>query len=140
MTRRIAGALACVLMVGTLSVSLGGVAHAGMEPLEERVSRAGVEPLGPRVEVRVGRRVAWVVVDLPKLDADRVRMEVRTPPDAHGARRTWQWCAIDYVGSGRYRCGVDIRRRTGARKLAGLWEASGALDGVTVGVVPFALS
>ncbi|HEX2051929.1 MAG TPA: hypothetical protein VHJ34_15030 [Actinomycetota bacterium] len=144
MSRRISGAVAGAILIASLSVALPGAAHASVQPAagatQVRIAEQRVETLEPTVSVRVGTRVAWVVVDLPALDARRVRMDVRTPVAVSGARRTWQWCEIDYVGPGRYRCGVDVRKRTGARSLVGAWEASAEVDALTIGVVPFVLT
>ena len=81
-------------------------------------------------------KVFWVQAELPALDARRVRIDLLTP-SLDGERRRWQFCQMDYVGLGTYRCGLDVDSSTPVRTMDGTWLASFKVDGTTTSKVTF---
>ena len=91
-------------------------------------------PDGPRV-VRT-QKVVWVQVDLPETTARTVRIEFLTPR-VNGARQRWQYCEMEYVGLGTYRCGLHIGGDTPARSMTGRWLGKLSIDGDAAGLKKF---
>ena len=81
-------------------------------------------------------KVRWIQMDLPQTKARKVRIELLTPK-VKGKRRLWQFCAVDYVGLGTYRCGLDVSGSTPAKSMDGKWLGKLKVDGKKVGKVTF---
>jgi hypothetical protein len=98
------------------------------------VSQAG----GLEVEGSVVRNgnVIWVQMDLPQVNANKVRIEILTPT-VNGERQLWQFCQMEYVGRGLYRCGLDVSSGSPARNMEGKWLGKLKVDGDRVGSVSF---
>jgi hypothetical protein len=80
--------------------------------------------------------VKWVQMDLPRMRAKKVRIEIFTP-EVNGKRQLWQFCDMAYVGRGTYRCGLDIGGSTPARSMEGKWLGKLKVDGNSAGSVRF---
>ncbi|CAN5568979.1 hypothetical protein BH20ACT23_BH20ACT23_11520 [soil metagenome] len=122
--KKVLYALACLVvalivysMVGTPAVS----------------EAAGLRAMG--VVVR-DDEVRWVQMNLPQTKARKVRIELLTPK-VNGKRQLWQFCNMDYVGLGTYRCGLDVGGSTPARSMDGKWLGKLKVDGKRVGKVTF---
>ena len=89
---------------------------------------------GPTV-VRT-QKVIWVQVDLPETKVRTVRIQILTPK-ANGARDQWQYCEMEYVGLGTYRCGLHIGGDTPARSMTGNWLGKLSIDRDAAGSVKF---
>ncbi len=96
------------------------------------------EAAGLKVESAAVRddKVRWVQMDLPRTKARKVRIELLTPK-VNGKRRLWQFCNMDYVGLGTYRCGLDVGGSTPAKSMDGKWLGKLKVDGKRVGHVTF---
>ena len=81
-------------------------------------------------------KVRWVQMDLPRTKARKVRIELLTPK-VNGKRQLWQFCNMDYVGLGTYRCGLDVSASTPAKSMDGKWVGKLKVDGKRVGAVRF---
>jgi len=81
-------------------------------------------------------KVRWVQMDLPQTKARKIRIELLTPK-VNGKRQLWQFCKMDYVGLGTYRCGLDVSGSTPARSMDGKWLGKLKVDGKRVGDVTF---
>ncbi|MGH2751860.1 MAG: hypothetical protein ACRDK3_13460 [Actinomycetota bacterium] len=86
-----------------------------------------------------GRKVTWVQMDLPETKARKVRIEMLTPK-VNGKRHLWQFCSMDYVGLGTYRCGLDVGGSTPAGSMRGKWLGKLKVDGRSAGKVKFRTS
>jgi hypothetical protein len=73
-------------------------------------------------------KVIWVQIDLPQTKAKKVRIELRTPK-VNEKRQLWQYCDMEYVGLGTYRCGLDVTGATPARTMDGQWLGTFKVDG-----------
>ena len=73
-------------------------------------------------------KVIWVQIDLPKTRAKNVRIELRTPK-VNDKRQLWQFCDMEYVGLGTYRCGLDVSGATPAGSMVGQWLGTFKVDG-----------
>jgi hypothetical protein len=97
---------------------------------------AGPWPAGANasvaVEIRRTASVLWVESSLPRLKAGTVKFKVFAPTGPDGRRELWQYCSVDYVGLGTYRCGVDFSRGTEARRADGDWAVRLIIDGDVV--------
>jgi len=89
-----------------------------------------------RPSVVHSRQTAWVQVNLPETTARRIRIDINTPR-VNGYRERWQFCEMEYVGLGTYRCGVDVRRSTPVKSMTGKWLGTLKVDGRTPGTVRF---
>jgi hypothetical protein len=116
-------------LTGLVSVCLFPAVLAGPAP----AGSAAVYSL----EVRPTRSVVWLETSLPEMEARRVVIRVFAPTGAGGRRELWQYCAVDYVGPGTYRCGVDFARGTAARRVEGTWTARLVIDGDVVARATF---
>ena len=94
---------------------------------------AGLEARGAVVR---DDKVRWIQMDLPQIKARKVRIELLTPK-VKGKRQLWQFCAVDYVGLGTYRCGLDVGGSTPAKSMEGKWLGKLKVDGKRVGAVRF---
>ena len=92
-----------------------------------------------RPSVVHSRQTAWVQVTLPETTARRVRIDINTPK-VNGDRERWQFCEMEYVGLGTYRCGLDARRSTPVKSMTGKWLGALKVDGRTLGTVRFRTS
>jgi hypothetical protein len=81
------------------------------------------------VEIRRTASVLWVEASLPRMKARTVKFKVFAPTGPDGRRELWQYCSVDYVGLGMYRCGVDFSRGTEARRADGRWAVRLIIDG-----------
>jgi hypothetical protein len=81
-------------------------------------------------------KVRWVQMNLPATKARKVRIELLTPK-VNGKRQLWQFCDMDYVGLGTYRCGLDVGGSTPAKSMDGKWLGRLKVDGRDVGTVAF---
>jgi len=98
------------------------------------VSQAGELSVAGSV-VRDGN-VIWVQMDLNRINARNVRIEIFTPK-VNGERQLWQFCNMQYVGPGTYRCGLGVGSGSPARNMDGRWLGKLKVDGVRVGSVSF---
>jgi hypothetical protein len=96
------------------------------------------EAAGLRVSPTVVRapRVVWIQVDLPETTARSVRIDILTPK-VNGARQRWQYCEMEFVGLGTYRCGLHVGSKTPARSMTGEWLGKLSIDRDRVGSVKF---
>jgi hypothetical protein len=85
------------------------------------------------------QRVVWVQVDLPETTARTVRIDILSPR-VNGARQRWQYCQMEYVGLGTYRCGLHVGSKTPARSMTGAWLGKLSVDGNRAGSVKFRTS
>jgi len=92
--------------------------------------------LSSRPTVVRTQKVVWVQVDLPETKARSVRIHILTPK-VKGARELWQYCEMEYVGLGSYRCGVHIGSQTPARSMTGSWVGKLSINGTAAGSVNF---
>ncbi|MGH2776369.1 MAG: hypothetical protein ACRDJT_13180 [Actinomycetota bacterium] len=122
--KKVLSAMACLVvafivysMVGTPTVS----------------QAAGLEVRGAVVR---GDKVRWVQMNLPQTKAHKVRIQLHTP-EVSGKRRLWQFCDMEYVGLGTYRCGLDVGGSTPAKSMNGRWLGKLKVDGKRVGAVRF---
>jgi hypothetical protein len=105
-------------------------------------SMVGTPTVSMAADVRVAGSVVrdddvkWVQMDLPKMKAKKVRIEILTP-EVNGKRQLWQFCDMAYVGLGTYRCGLDIGGSTPARSMDGKWLGKLNVDGNSAGSVRF---
>jgi hypothetical protein len=105
-------------------------------------SMVGTPTVSMAADVRVAGSVVrdddvkWVQMDLPKMKAKKVRIEILTP-EVNGKRQLWQFCDMAYVGLGTYRCGLDIGGSTPARSMDGKWLGKLKVDGNSAGSVRF---
>jgi hypothetical protein len=105
-------------------------------------SMVGTPAVSKAADVRVAGSVVldddvkWVQMDLPKMKAKKVRIEILTPV-VNGKRQLWQFCDMAYVGLGTYRCGLDIGGSTPARSMDGKWLGKLKVDGNPAGSVRF---
>lgn len=125
--KKVLSAMACLVaafivysMVGTPTVS----------------EAAGLKARGAVVR---DDKVRWVQMDLPRTKARKVRIELLTPK-VNGKRQLWQFCNMDYVGLGTYRCGLDVGGSTPAKSMDGKWLGKLKVDGNRVGAVRFRTS
>jgi hypothetical protein len=103
------------------------------------VATPGVSQAGElQVEGSVVRNdnVIWVRMDLPQINANTVRIEIHTP-EVNGNRQLWQYCNMEYVGLGTYRCGLDVSSGSPTRNMEGKWLGKLKVDGDRVGSVSF---
>jgi hypothetical protein len=106
-----------VLSAGCILLTiLGGPAPAGTNS-------------SPSVEIRRTASVLWLETFLPRMQARTVKFKVFAPTGQDGRRELWQYCSVDYVGLGTYRCGVDFSRGTEARRAEGDWAVRLIIDG-----------
>jgi hypothetical protein len=84
------------------------------------------------MEVRRSSSVLWLETSLPRTTARTVKFRVFAPTGPGGRRELWQYCTVDYVGLGTYRCGVDFSRKSAARRIEGNWAARLHIDGKLV--------
>jgi hypothetical protein len=103
-------------------VATPGVSQAGALEVEGSVVRNG--------------NVIWVRMDLPQINANNVRIEIHTP-QVNGDRQLWQFCNMEYVGLGTYRCGLDVSPGSPTRNMEGKWLGKLKVDGDRVGSVSF---
>ena len=82
------------------------------------------------------QRVVWVQVDLPDTNARSVRIDILTPR-VNDARQRWQYCDMEYVGLGTYRCGLHVGNKTPARSMTGNWLGKLSVNGNATGSVKF---
>jgi len=82
------------------------------------------------------QRVVWVQVELPVTRARSIRIDILTPR-VNGARQRWQYCHMEYVGLGTYRCGLHVGYKTPARSMAGNWLGRLSVDRNPAGSVEF---
>lgn len=121
---KVLSAMAC-LVVAFIVYSMAGT---------PAVSQAA--GLRARGDVVRDDKVRWVQMDLPQTKARRVRIELLTPK-VNGERRLWQFCVMDYVGLGTYRCGLDVGGSTPVKSMDGKWLGRLKVDGKSVGRVSF---
>ena len=121
---KVLSAMAC-LVVAFIVYSMAGTPAVGQ-----------AAALKARGAVVRDDKVRWVQMDLPQTKARRVRIDLLTPK-VNGKRRLWQFCAMDYVGLGTYRCGLDVSGSTPARSMDGRWLGKLKVDGKSVGNVSF---
>jgi hypothetical protein len=121
-----------MMLVRTLHHALTGLA-AGCILLSLWVGAASAGTAANHsVEVRRSSSVLWLETSLPRTTAHTVKFSVFAPTGPDGRRELWQYCSVDYVGFGTYRCGVDFSRKSAARRIEGNWGARLHIDGKLV--------